>query len=358
MVKLQQSVYFLLLITLIFSGLYFAAPFLIPLTLAAIFSMVFIRLCNWLEKKGIKRGWASLLCVLIFISAVALIISLLYWQLGSLTENLDTMKSRLSTMISDLRNWVNQKLDISSKQQSDIIKAGSGSTGNLLASFAGGLLGIAVNTVLVLVYMYLCLFYRSHIKKFILKLVPDQAEHKASVIVHESGKVAQHYLSGLAAMIGVLWILYGVGFSIVGVKSAIFFAVLCGLLEIIPFVGNLTGTCLTLLAVVAQGGDSKMMIGVLVVYGLVQFLQTYLLEPLIVGEQVNINPLFTILSIVLGEFIWGVAGMILAIPIFGIIKIICDRIPALKRYGFLLGPENPKIKSENWISKLIKFKGK
>ncbi|WP_421943105.1 AI-2E family transporter [Pedobacter sp.] len=356
MAKLQQSVYFLLFITLIFSGLYFAAPFLIPITLAAIFSMVFIRLCNWLEQKGINRGWASLICVLLFILAVALIISLLYWQLGSLTDNLDTMKSRLSTMLSDLRNWVNQKLDISSKQQSDIIKSGSGGTGNLLASFAGGLLGIAVNTVLVLVYMYLSLFYRSHIKKFILKLVPDNAERKASVIVHESGKVAQHYLSGLAAMIGVLWVLYGIGFSIVGVESAIFFAVLCGLLEIIPFVGNLTGTCLTLLAVVAQGGDSKMLIGVLVVYGLVQFLQTYILEPLIVGEQVNINPLFTILSIVLGEFIWGVAGMILAIPVLGIFKIICDRIPALKPYGFLIGPENPKVKSDNWFSKLIKSK--
>ncbi|WP_231459793.1 MULTISPECIES: AI-2E family transporter [unclassified Pedobacter] len=356
MAKLQQSVYILFFITLVFAGLYFAAPFLIPITLAGIFSMVFIRLCNWLENNGIKRGWASLLCVLLFILAVALIVSLLYWQLGSLTENLDQMKSRLSTMVVDLRNWINQKLDINGRQQKEIIKAGSGSTGNLLASFASGVMGVAVNTILVLVYMYLSLYYRSHIKKFILQLVPDTEEHKASVIVHESGKVAQHYLSGLAAMIGVLWVLYGIGFSLVGVQSAIFFAVLCGLLEIIPFVGNLTGTCLTLLAVIGQGGDSKMLIGVLVVYGLVQFLQTYILEPLIVGEQVNINPLFTILSIVLAEFIWGVAGMILAIPIFGIIKIICDRIPELKPYGFLLGPENPKVKSENWFSKLIKSK--
>ncbi len=157
-------------------------------------------------------------------------------------------------------------------------------------------------------------------------------------------------------MIGLLWVLYGIGFSVVGVESAIFFAVLCGLLEIIPFVGNLTGTCLTLLAVLAQGGDSKMLIGVLIVYGLVQFLQTYILEPLIVGEQVNINPLFTILSIILGEFVWGVAGMILAIPLLGIIKIICDKVPELKPYEFLIGPENPKVKSENRLSKLIKPK--
>ncbi|MDN3586246.1 AI-2E family transporter [Pedobacter aquatilis] len=356
MAKLQRGVYAMLFISLIFSGLYFAAPFLIPLTLAGIFSMVFIRLCNWLERKGLQRGWASLVCILVFVLAVSLIISLLYWQLGNLTENLEEMKSRLTSMVSSFRNWINQKLNIDSKQQEDLIKAGSSNTGNLLASFASGLMGIAVNTILVLVYMYLSLYYRTHIKNFILKLVPDREEHKASVIVHESGKVAQHYLSGLGAMIGVLWILYGIGFSILGVESAIFFAVLCGLLEIVPFVGNLTGTCLTLLAVMAQGGDSKMLLGVLIVYGLVQFLQTYILEPLIVGEQVNINPLFTILSIVLGEFIWGVAGMILAIPILGIIKIICDRIPELKPFGFLIGPANPKTNSENWFSKLFKQK--
>jgi len=351
MTKLQRAVYFLLAISLSSAILYFGSPFLIPLALAAIFSMLFIRLSNWIENKKISRGWASLICVLLFVSSLALIVGLLYWQLGSFTENLDEMKSRLSGMFDQLRSWINQKLNIGKREQADLFKQGSGNAGNLLAGFASGVMGIAVNMVLVLVYMYLCLFYRTHIKKFILMLVPDRVEDKTEDIVHESGKVAQHYLSGLAGMIGVLWVLYGIGFSIVGVESAIFFAVLCGILEIIPFVGNLTGTCVTVLAVIAQGGEPKMIIGVLIVYGLVQFLQTYILEPLIVGEQVNINPLFTILSIVLGELIWGVAGMVLAIPVLGIVKIICDRVPALKPYGFLIGPEKVKNPRKNtWMS--------
>lgn len=351
--KLQHAVYVLLLILLSFCLLYFGSEFLIPLALAAIFSMVFIRLCNWFESKGIARGWASLFCLLLFVLAIGLIIGLLYWQLGSLTENLSAMKDRLSGMLSDLKSWINQKLDIPAKQQNEIIKQSSSGGGNMLLSFAGGLFGIAVNSILVLVYMYLSLYYRSHIKKFILKIVPNKEEDRADDIVHESAKVAQHYLSGLAAMIGVLWVLYGIGFSIVGVESAIFFAVLCGILEIVPFVGNLTGTSFTLLAVIGQGGDTRMIIGVLIVYGLVQFLQTYILEPLIVGEQVNINPLFTILAIVAGEFIWGVAGMILAIPLLGILKIIFDRIPVLQPYGFLIGTEKVRNKKENWFSKLF-----
>ena len=82
-----------------------------------------------------------------------------------------------------------------------------------------------------------------------------------------------------------------------------------------------------------------MILGVLITYATVQFIQTYLLEPLVVGRGVNINPLFTIAGIVAGELVWGVPGMILAIPLMGIAKIICDHIEPLKPYGFLIGEE-------------------
>jgi predicted PurR-regulated permease PerM len=354
MTKLQRTIYILLFFILSFAGLYFSGPFLIPITLAAVFSMLFIRFCNWLESKGMSRGIASLLCIVGFVSAIALVIFLLGWQLNGLVENIDAMKQRVVSLFSNFQHWVYEKAGIDVKQQKEMIKeqAGGSDSGNMLASFAGGIMDILVNTVLVLVYMFLFLLYRSHIKKFVLKLVPGTEKDKADGVVHQAGKVTQRYLSGLATMIVVLWVMYGIGFSIVGVESAIFFSVLCGILEIIPFVGNLTGTAVTLLSVLAQGGDSRMVIGVLVTYSLVQFIQTYILEPLIVGEQVNINPLFTILAIVLGEMIWGVAGMVLAIPLLGMLKIVCDHVPDLQPYGFLMGTEKQKSKRTGFIDKI------
>lgn len=356
MEKLQRSVYIILFFFLGFAGLYFAAEFLIPVALAAVFSMLFIRLSNWFESKNISRGFSALLCVLIFLVAIGLIIFLLSWQLAGLTENMDSMKHRLTTALSDLQHWLQEQFGITKKTQNTMVKSqtqnGTGDAGGMMAGFAAGLMGILVNTVLVIVYMFVFLLYRSHLKKFILKLVPGEDKTKTDGIVHKAGKVAQRYLSGLGAMIGILWVMYGVGFTIAGVEGAIFFAVLCGILEIIPFVGNLTGTSITVLAVLAQGGDSKTVIGVLIVYGLVQFIQTYILEPLVVGEQVNINPLFTIMVIVLGETVWGIAGMILAIPLLGIVKIICDHIPGLQPYGFLIGPENPRSKKTGVLDKI------
>lgn len=177
-------------------------------------------------------------------------------------------------------------------------------------------------------------------------MVPNAETKETEQMINDAGKMAQRYISGMGMMIVMLWILYGVGFSVIGVENALFFAVLCGILEIVPFIGNLTGTFLTVLMVISQGGDDVMIFSVLGTYLVVQFLQTYILEPLIVGSEVNINPLFTILILVLMELIWGIPGMILAIPIIGIIKIICDHVKPLKPYGFLIGKEknsDPKV---------------
>lgn len=74
----------------------------------------------------------------------------------------------------------------------------------------------------------------------------------------------------------------------------------CGILEIIPFVGNLVGNLIVIFAALIQGGDVRMVVGIIAVYLTVQLLQTYVLEPLVVGQRVTINPLFTIMGLVAG----------------------------------------------------------
>src|SRR5690606_14278910 len=111
-------------------------------------------------------------------------------------------------------------------------------------------------------------------------LVPPREKQNAQLIIRNAAQVSQQYLTGMAIMIACLWVMYGIGFSLIGVKYALFFAVLCGLLELVPFVGNLTGTALTLLFSASQGANSTTLLLIIGVYMLVQFIQTYLLEPL------------------------------------------------------------------------------
>lgn len=356
MQKIQLSVYTLLFLVLSIGILFIAREFLIPLALSAILAMLFIPICRWLEMRGMHRALAAVISVLVLLGAVGLIVFLLSWQLSGFTENVDKMKAQGLALFQQLKDWIDSRLGISTQQQEKIIeeqgKGGGGEGGNMLAGFISGTFGVMVNTVLVLVYLFLFLYFRSRIKNFILKLVPGDEEGNARKVIHQSAKVSQKYLSGLASMIVVLWVLYGIGFSLIGVENAIFFAILCGILEIVPFVGNLTGTSITAFAVLAQGGGGEKVLWVLLVYMVVQFIQTYILEPLVVGDQVNINPLFTIMVLVAGELIWGIAGMVMAIPLLGIVKIVCDNVPGLEPYGYLIGTD--KKKKTHYIRKFRK----
>jgi predicted PurR-regulated permease PerM len=139
--------------------------------------------------------------------------------------------------------------------------------------------------------------------------------------------------------------MYSIGFGILGVKNFLFFAILCGILEIVPFVGNITGTTLTVAVAALNGASPSMLAGIIITYGVIQFIQGWFLEPFILGPQVKINPLFTIIALVLGQLLWGIPGIILAIPLTAIFKIVCDHIEPLKPYGFLIGEiKNERVK--------------
>ncbi|MCE3281934.1 MAG: hypothetical protein K0Q66_671 [Chitinophagaceae bacterium] len=354
---LSKAVRVLVLLTLAVVALYYARSFLIPLTFAGLIAMLLLPVSKWLQGKGVSQGIAGVLCIVLLIGVFAALISLLAWQLTDFIGNIQQLEQMMNKAVSQIQQMISETFTISPKQQKEIVEQQSqGGSGGLAKTVFGTVTGVFVDLILILVYTFLFLYFRNHIKAFILKIVPTGQKANTQKVMTEAGKVGQQYITGLGSMIVLLWVMYGIGFSIVGVKNAIFFAILCGILEIIPFVGNITGTAITVLMTIAQGGDTGMVVGVIATYALVQFIQTYILEPLVVGSEVNINPLFTIMAIVLGELLWGIPGMILAIPLLGILKIVFDHVEPLKPYGFLIG--EGKKKRSGLIDKLkLKLKG-
>lgn len=304
--------------------------------------MLFLPLSRWFENKKIPKGISILFCIIIFLVLISAIIWLISWQVTDLATESTDIENKVRKMISEVEDYVGTHFGISKKQQEKIITDQAQENGGILSNLGTFASGFVIDFILVLVYIFLFMFYRGRLKAFVLQITASQQKKNTETIIHDIQKVAQQYLTGLGMMIVCLWIMYSIGFSIVGVKYAVLFAIICGLLEIIPFIGNLTGTLLAVLMVVIQGGGTGMVLGVVVTYLIVQFLQTYLLEPLVVGAEVNINPLFTIIILVLGELVWGIPGMVLAIPLLGIVKIICDHIPSLKPYGYLIGSDRRK----------------
>ena len=342
----------LLLLFLIFSGLYYAQEFLIPLCIGGILATLFLPFGNWMQRKKITKGLAVFISLLALLLLIFLIISLLGYKISELISDIEILKQRAVEAVVKLQKYIFNTLDLTIAEQDKILKSEQPSYGNLVQTMLGSMTNFLSTIILTLVYFVFLLYYRSHIKQFLIRLTPKAQQAEMQEIVQKVATVSQQYLIGLSKMIFLLWVMYGIGFSIIGVENAIFFAILCGLLEIVPFVGNITGTTLTVLIAAMNGANAELLIGIVVVYGIVQFIQGWILEPLIVGSQVKINSLFTIVALVLGELLWGIPGIILAIPLTAMFKIVCDHIEPMKPYGFLIGEIEVPKKEEILIKKI------
>ena len=343
------------LIFLVVAGLYYAQEFLIPLFIGGILATLFLPLVNWLETIKTPKSLSVLIALLGLLAIIFLIIYLLGYKISELLTDIEILKKRAIETGTQLQNYIFKTLNLSISEQYKILKNEQPSYGNIVQIVFGSMTNLFTGFVLVMVYFVFLLYYRNHIKNFLIMLAPKSQHNEMSEIIQKVATVSQQYLIGLSKMIFLLWIMYGIGFGIIGVENAIFFAILCGLLEIIPFVGNITGTTLTVLIAAINGANAELILGIIIVYSIVQFIQGWVLEPMIVGSQVKINSLFTIIALVLGNLLWGIPGVILAIPITAMFKIICDHLEPMKPYGFLIGEiETPK-KEIGFVEKIKKI---
>jgi predicted PurR-regulated permease PerM len=341
---LNRTLKVLLLIFILFAGVYFGKAFFIPLAFGILLSMLFLPVSNWLERKNIKRGLASLLCTLVLLIFIGGIGSVLWWQATELSKDSEKIEQNVKSVIENVQQFVQENFGLSKSEQKQKVDEQQASFFQVAFDVSLMLFRILLNIVLILVYVFIMLYYRDHIKKFLMKLFKREDKGEAKEVISTIAAVSQQYLWGLTKAIIVLWIAYSLAFWLVGVKNPFLYAFICGLMEIIPVIGTMLGVAIAVFGSFAQGADTNIIVGIIVSYAIIQFVQSYFLEPVVIGGQVRLNVFVTIMALLIGELVWGIPGMILAIPITGMIKIIFDHVESLKPYGSFLGEVNDQKK--------------
>ena len=327
----------LLLVFLFFFGMYFSKDFLIPLCIGGILATLFLPFCKGMEKKNVPKTVAVLICLIVLLLVIFTLLSLLGFKISAILSDLASIKQKAIETINTVQEYIFTHLNISIEDQFKILKNEQPSYSNIMQLMLGSIGTFLTTFILVLAYFVFLLLYRNHIKKFLLSITPKVQREEMGQVIFSAAHISQQYLLGMSKMIVLLWIMYSIGFGIIGLENALFFAMLCGLLEIIPYLGNILGTTITVLIAAINGAAPELLVSIIITYGIVQLIQTWLFEPLILGPQVKINPLFTIIVLVIGELLWGIPGLILAIPLTAMIKIACDHIEPMKPYGVLIG---------------------
>ncbi len=339
---LAQTTFLILLSTLFVFALIKVRNFLFPLAFGALFSYLLYPVASFLEHRGLARILAILLSILMALVILASIFFLFYKQLANLFEDFDQLKSQVDSNIELLQNSLtnllglkDNSIEIFLKDQSSLIFGSE--DGGIRKAFTATA-GTIFRIVILPIYVFLFLFYRTKMAYFILKVVPEESKKTAIEILREISTVAARYLGGVSIVVLILCILNSTGLAIIGVEYAILFGIVSAFFNFIPYFGTLMGGFVPFLFVLTTTEDPLYYgLRVAIMYLIIQFTENYILTPNIVGGNVKINPMFIIIGLVAGAMVWGIPGMLVVVPFLAILKIIFSHIPRLKPYGFLLG---------------------
>ncbi|PTX43107.1 putative PurR-regulated permease PerM [Christiangramia gaetbulicola] len=321
----------------LFLGLTKAKGFFAPLLTAIILSLVVLPLSQRMEKK-MKRPLAAILnSVLLFAISVGLM-ALVSYQVRSFAEDWPEIKETMTPKIEQFKSFALKHTPL---DQEDIKEAKNSSskmdsgTSDRIKAFMSGLSSFLANYLLTFVYVFFLLNYRQIFKDFLMRIFPDEKRDTVKTIITKSAKVAPQYLLGKLILMGLLAILYSIGLGISGVDNFILVSVIAAVLTLIPYVGNIIGFTMAVAFGFLTSGDTNVLIGIALTFTITQFVESYVLQPYVVGERVDVHPFFVIVAVILGNMVWGIIGMILAIPIMGIITVVLLNINELKPFGIL-----------------------
>ncbi len=329
--------------------LFILRDIMVPLAFALIISILLNPFVNILTHKKINKIVAISIALLLTILFVAGVMYFISSQVAKFSANMPLLEQKFSSMFHSLQLWLQRNYSLSLAKQSQLISDAGNSMKPLIGQTLGTLLGAVSVIVLLPIYIFLMLFYKTLILNFLYEIFAEKNSTQVSNVLKETKNAIQSYMVGLLLEAIIVATMNSAALLILGVQYAILLGVLGAILNVLPYIGGIIAIALPILIATVTKEGYTTQLGIIIAYAIIQFIDNNILVPRIVSSQVKINALVSIVIVLLGGAVWGVSGMFLSIPFIAVLKIIFDRVDGLRPWGKLLGTEVPVFhKGQLW----------
>src|SRR5687768_10377150 len=340
-------------------GVYFLGMMIIvgkevinPLVMAFFLAVMILPVYRWFRKRRLPETLSIGLCLLLLVIIVGLVIWFFSSQISRLVADFPQIRANVTAHLNSLSAWLNARFGISAERQTQLIAEQNDKVlnwaGTMLGGAASSVTGILVFVGLLPIYIFLMLFYKNLLLRFMFLWFKPDTHTKVEEVMRETEVIIKSYLVGLLIPITYITVLLGAILFFIGIKHALLIRAIFAILNLIPYVGALVGNIIGVLLTISSTQEIWPIFAVLGTIALVQFLDNNILMPRIVGSKVKINALATIVGVIIAGAISGVSGMFLSLPVIAVLKIVFDRTDHLKQWGVLLGDERPKKSPMQW----------
>ena len=325
-------------------GLAASKGFLAPVVFAIILALIMLPVARKMESLITNRGVSSFISTLLVLIFSLLFLSLCSMQIQNFFNDWPAIKEAMAPEVEKFKTFLFEHTLLNKSSLQEYYPSGSipfvgeeVNEGAKALSFLRSSLNFMGTYLLTFVYTFFLLFYRSHFKEFMLSLFKPQNKKKAGKVIETSAGTVQDYLIGRLILMAILAVFYCIGLGFSGVDNFLLVGIIAAILTLIPWIGNIIGFAMAMAFGYLTSGNINVLWGIVVTFTVSQFVESYILQPYVVGDKVGLHPFFVILFVMLGGAIWGLVGMVLAIPVMAMVTVILQHVEPLKPLGFLFG---------------------
>lgn len=311
-----------------------------PLFIGFVIAWLFNPIVKKLNKKGIPRIWGSLIVYVILILFIyvflRILIPTLYTQINDLMVSLPAILDRFEAMIDNFISQISiSGIDISSMKDNlfngigdSLVHFTASLPNSIVSTLANLLSGVGTILISLVVGLYM-LFDFDAIATHFLKLVPNKNKYEIEVLITDIGKEVRKTISGTLLVALMVFVSDSIGFWIVGLKAPLLFGVFCGLTDLIPYIGPYIGGAAAVVVGFSQGSITG--ITVLIICIIVQLVENYVLQPVIMSKTTQLHPVTIMIGLLVFGHYFGILGMVVATPCIALLKVIFRFI--VKKYN-------------------------
>ncbi len=308
---------------------------LAPLFIGFVVAWLFAPIVDKLTKKGMSRILSSMIVYIVFIAFLLvffrIFIPIIYNELNELIKTLPSILSKITDFINNIFDKLDTDAFDMNAVKTNILDAitmyGTSISSNLpttivsiMSNLVSGL-GTIFFGLIIGLYM---LFDFDNVTNLLLKVIPVKHQLEVASLVEKIGFEVRKCVNGTLLVACMVFVCDTIGFSIIGLKSALLFGLFCGITDLIPYIGPYLGTAVA--TVVGLTQSPLIGLGVFIIACVVQLVESYVLQPIVMSKATNLHPVIIICGLLIFGHFFGIVGMILATPIMSVIKVILEFI--------------------------------
>lgn len=340
-------------------GLWAGQSFFIPLSLSALLAFLASPLLRFLEGRKVPEWLALVVATLAFLLPVAWVFYMLVRQIQALISDYPAIVTTLQKWAADLANtpW-GQRLHLNRQFTFDAvvshIGSGAGEGVKILAHGLRTILEASTEGLLILIFAVIMLASRDHVYESCEKILVRFETIEAKNLLQAVTEMIEKFLVTKLLVIAIVGVFSFFFLQVLGLKYAFLLGMITGILTLIPEVGFAISLLPVAVVAIATGHSFGSILALLGSMVVVHLIEANVFTPKLVGKKLNLNILSTFVGLFAGGLLWGVWGMLLSVPVLGIMRIVFSASPALEPLAFFLSEKEDKQLGLGLMSKALR----